>query len=51
MAYRHWEYHWFEAWQVPDEQHVAPVHPEPPHWPHMAAHYKKGQSVVFSPPL
>jgi hypothetical protein len=28
FAYKHWEYHWFWAWQVePDWQQVAPVHP------------------------
>jgi len=35
---RHWEYQSFDALQVPEEQHVGPVHPDPPHWPYKAAH-------------
>ena len=37
-AYKHCEYHAFEYLHVePETQHVGPVYPVPPHWPHLAA--------------
>jgi hypothetical protein len=44
--YKHWEYHWFCAWQVdPDWQQVGPLHPCPPHCPHLAEHCKEMISI------
>lgn len=45
-TYRHCEYQELEALQVPEEQQVAPVHPEPPHWPYRAAQFPPVDGVV-----
>lgn len=48
FAYKHWEYHWLLNVQVePATQVVGPVHPVPPHCPHLAAVPPVGGVVLW----